>query len=380
MMTLNALLFIIYALTYFFILGFAKKKIVNSSKYYGLAIFLAFIFIFIIPQLFGSLLSLIIGKEFIIFYINWIAAVYFMIFYFGLIVALTLLRILEFNRENPPLSQQNTVNPQVIFSSVNRVPIVTEIDDFSKRKFDKMIYIALIFSAVAWLFYGAFSFITIILAILAIVLTIMALIKFKQLKLYQTILSALVLLASLGYLVFMAYYMLNLMGFLSSWDVKWSRGDLEKMIPKIELYKGQNGHWAENLQQVFPDNENIIQDIRFDVPIHYKVSADGRSYELWSTGKDGVDGTKDDIYPNLENVDRGEEYMQDNIGYLDAYKNKYGRYPDTLDQAFQRRFPILTRDAFDMPYYYKVSADGQSYEMRILGPDGKYGTEDDITL
>lgn len=372
MMTFNVLLFTVYALIYFFILGFAKKKITSSGKYYALVIILVPISMLIVPRLFGLLFKLFGIQHIFSANMNWVVATYLFIYYLVLIIALGFLRALEFSREHPVLLQQNIVDPQVLS--------LAQIDDALKRKFDKMIYIALVFSVLAWLFYSSLSPITTILVILAIVLTIMTLIKFKQLKLYQRILSVLVLLASLGYLMFIAYFILNLIGFFSNFNVKWSREDLEKMIPKIELYKGQNGHWAENLQQVFPYNKNIIHDIRFDTPIHYKVSADGKSYELWSTGKDGVDGTKDDIYPNLENVDRGEKYMQDNIGYLDAYKNKYGRYPDTLDQSLQRGFYTFTRDFFDMPYYYKVSADGQSYEMRILGPDGKYGTEDDITL
>jgi general secretion pathway protein G len=64
--------------------------------------------------------------------------------------------------------------------------------------------------------------------------------------------------------------------------------------------------YPDNLQDLRVNNNNsprwkgpyLDQDIPADVwdrPYNYQVSADGQSYELFSSGADGVSGTADDI-------------------------------------------------------------------------------------
>lgn len=73
-----------------------------------------------------------------------------------------------------------------------------------------------------------------------------------------------------------------------------------------------------------------------------------------------------------------QQILTQNAGALELYKNKYGRYPETLQESTQAGFIIFPADHYLKPFHYEVSSNGQSYELRSLGPDGIYGTQDDI--
>ncbi len=70
--------------------------------------------------------------------------------------------------------------------------------------------------------------------------------------------------------------------------------------------------------------------------------------------------------------------LTQDAGLLELYKKKYGKYPESLEEARKAGFQIYGMDHYLKPFYYKVSNNGQSYELRSLGPDGIYGTADDI--
>ncbi|MCX6719871.1 MAG: DUF4190 domain-containing protein [Candidatus Staskawiczbacteria bacterium] len=74
-----------------------------------------------------------------------------------------------------------------------------------------------------------------------------------------------------------------------------------------------------------------------------------------------------------------QKILDDNVKLIDTYKSKYGKYPQTLGELTTlSSTPIFTFDHYLKPFYYKASADGLSYELRSLGPDGECGTDDDI--
>lgn len=75
-----------------------------------------------------------------------------------------------------------------------------------------------------------------------------------------------------------------------------------------------------------------------------------------------------------------QQALTQNVGALELYKKKLGKYPESLEIATKEGFTIFPTDHYLNPLYYQVSEDGQSYEMSSLGPDGEYGTEDDISL
>lgn len=77
-------------------------------------------------------------------------------------------------------------------------------------------------------------------------------------------------------------------------------------------------------------------------------------------------------------IKASEQILTQNAGALELYKKQNGQYPQSLDQATKAGFTIFPSDHYLKPFFYKVSADGQSYELRSLGADGEYGTSDDI--
>ena len=75
-----------------------------------------------------------------------------------------------------------------------------------------------------------------------------------------------------------------------------------------------------------------------------------------------------------------QQMLIGNAGSLELYKKKHGKYPKILEQARKEGFQIYPFDFSNKPFHYKVSEDGQAYELRSLGADGIYGTKDDIFL
>lgn len=74
-----------------------------------------------------------------------------------------------------------------------------------------------------------------------------------------------------------------------------------------------------------------------------------------------------------------QKALDEDVKQLEAYKAKNGKYPETLASMNTiGQVSVFTFDHYLKPFYYKASADGLSYELRSLGPDGKCGTDDDI--
>lgn len=75
-----------------------------------------------------------------------------------------------------------------------------------------------------------------------------------------------------------------------------------------------------------------------------------------------------------------QQILTQNAGALELYKNKYGQYPENLEEASQVGFTVFPMDHYLKPFHYQISEGKQSYELRSLGADGVYGTQDDILL
>jgi len=72
---------------------------------------------------------------------------------------------------------------------------------------------------------------------------------------------------------------------------------------------------------------------------------------------------------------------------LERYRDRTGRYPGTLQQLVGRPIPLRLLNIYDQTagifvfprvYEYHLAADGSSYDLFALGPDGKPGTADDV--
>jgi hypothetical protein len=73
-----------------------------------------------------------------------------------------------------------------------------------------------------------------------------------------------------------------------------------------------------------------------------------------------------------------QQFLTQDAGQLELYKLRYGRYPDSLHALSSAGFSVIFGDHYLRPFYYKVANDSESYDLRSLGPDGVYGTADDI--
>jgi len=72
---------------------------------------------------------------------------------------------------------------------------------------------------------------------------------------------------------------------------------------------------------------------------------------------------------------------------LERYRDRTGRYPATLQQLVGQPIPLRLLNIYDQTagifvfprvYEYHLAADGTSYDLFALGPDGKPGTADDV--
>ena len=72
----------------------------------------------------------------------------------------------------------------------------------------------------------------------------------------------------------------------------------------IEFYKLQNGKYPDNLEQL-QDNDpmapitDAVQGSQMKEHPFYNYEKVGEKYTLFSSGVDGIAGTKDDFYPQI---------------------------------------------------------------------------------
>ena len=73
----------------------------------------------------------------------------------------------------------------------------------------------------------------------------------------------------------------------------------------IEFYKLQNGIYPVSLQHLqeidaFAPVTDAAQGMQTKRPAFYNYEKMGDKYSLFSSGMDGITGTKDDFYPQIE--------------------------------------------------------------------------------
>jgi hypothetical protein len=74
-----------------------------------------------------------------------------------------------------------------------------------------------------------------------------------------------------------------------------------------------------------------------------------------------------------------QQILTQNAGYLELYKKQHGKYPASLDELMKEgSYMVFPTDHYMKPLHYEVTEGGNSYNLRSLGPDGEYGTADDI--
>ncbi|MGZ3752532.1 MAG: type II secretion system protein GspG [Mucilaginibacter sp.] len=81
------------------------------------------------------------------------------------------------------------------------------------------------------------------------------------------------------------------------------------LVKSVEFYKLQNGTYPDSLKQLESKNSFLsiydpLQAFKNSgKSLPYQYQKIGNRYKLFSVGKDGIAGTKDDIYPTLSNPD-----------------------------------------------------------------------------
>jgi Type II secretion system (T2SS), protein G len=84
-----------------------------------------------------------------------------------------------------------------------------------------------------------------------------------------------------------------------------SEMELKQLVMHIEFYKLQNGHYPDRLEQLQETDKlapitDPAQGMQAKAPSVYNYERMGEKYTLFSSGMDGVAGTKDDFYPQVD--------------------------------------------------------------------------------
>ena|SRR5258705_13793033 len=87
--------------------------------------------------------------------------------------------------------------------------------------------------------------------------------------------------------------------------VQISQIQIQQLVMHIEFYKLQNGHYPDRLEQL-REGDNLApvndpaQGMQATEPSFYNYERIGEKYSLFSSAMDGIPGTKDDFYPQIE--------------------------------------------------------------------------------
>jgi hypothetical protein len=84
-----------------------------------------------------------------------------------------------------------------------------------------------------------------------------------------------------------------------------SEMQLETLVKDIEYYKVKNGQYPDSLPQLRKSDKTVsihdpLQTEWSGPNARYNYKKIGEKYTVFSSGPDGIPGTKDDIYPNIE--------------------------------------------------------------------------------
>ena len=88
---------------------------------------------------------------------------------------------------------------------------------------------------------------------------------------------------------------------------KLSQSSLNSLVKNVEFYKMQKGMYPDSLQQLRGDDSLLIVYDPLQIKIGksglYNYRRIGDKYTLFSSGKDGIAGTADDLYPTVQIAD-----------------------------------------------------------------------------
>jgi hypothetical protein len=124
----------------------------------------------------------------------------------------------------------------------------------------------------------------------------------------------LVIIGSVGIVWTIAFLFLvfntDIVGMKTS-EIRFSQKQLNAVMASVEFYKIKNGVYPDSLQQLEESSTVWIWDPlrpggKVNKTNEYNYQHLGSHYYLFSSGIDGIAGTKDDIYPQLSKADSGK--------------------------------------------------------------------------
>jgi len=83
-----------------------------------------------------------------------------------------------------------------------------------------------------------------------------------------------------------------------------SQMQLNSLVKNIEFYKLSHGHYPDSLKQLTEDDKlapinDAVQGMKMNGETYYNYEKNGDRYFLYSSGQDGIPGTKDDLFPQI---------------------------------------------------------------------------------
>lgn len=87
-----------------------------------------------------------------------------------------------------------------------------------------------------------------------------------------------------------------------------SQSELNSLVKNIEFYRIQHGQYPDSLKQLLADDKlapivDISQEKGYGKIPYFNYQRVGDKYILFSSGKDGIPHTKDDLYPQIKLAD-----------------------------------------------------------------------------
>jgi len=123
----------------------------------------------------------------------------------------------------------------------------------------------------------------------------------------------LILIGCLGIIFTIGYYSYTFPGIWNESErdkqfAKISQMQLNRLIKDVEYYKLQNGNYPDKLEQLQNSNSMVIiydpLQPKNGKSSKYNYVLVGDRYKLFSSGIDGIANTKDDIFPEVEDISK----------------------------------------------------------------------------
>lgn len=81
--------------------------------------------------------------------------------------------------------------------------------------------------------------------------------------------------------------------------------------------------------------------------------------------------------PQMSRVQADTAFLYSTAQEIEIYRQDYGRYPLSLDELKAPKYHV-NKDLDQKLPRYSLSADGKGFDLVFSGPDGNFGTADDI--